>query len=65
MSNSMRKALSYVTAVLLAVSCLAQTVCADIAPDPIRRAVSYMPLILIVVAIAAVLLIIKLFFVKK
>ncbi|MBQ6559601.1 MAG: hypothetical protein IJL85_02100 [Erysipelotrichaceae bacterium] len=43
---------------------LTRVVCADIAPDPIIRTVSYLPIVLIVAVIIIVLLLIKKFFKK-
>ena len=41
------------------------TVHADIAPDPVRQAVNYGPLVLVFAVVAAALVLIKKFFGKK
>ena len=43
---------------------LTRVVCADIAPDPISRTVSYLPIILIVAVVIIAILLIKKFFKK-
>ena len=43
---------------------LTRVVCADIAPDPISRTVSYLPIILIAAVVIIAILLIKKFFKK-
>ena len=45
-------------------NCFINTVFADVAPDPISRTVSYLPIVLIIVVVVIAVLLIKKFFIK-
>ncbi|MBR4461462.1 MAG: hypothetical protein IKS51_02640 [Erysipelotrichaceae bacterium] len=61
MSKNILNVLSLVVTLFLG---LTRIVCADIAPDPISRTVSYLPIVLIVAVVIIALLLIKKFFKK-
>ncbi|MBQ6492921.1 MAG: hypothetical protein IJI92_03540 [Erysipelotrichaceae bacterium] len=59
--NNLMKSLLIAVTLL---NCFINTVFADVAPDPISRTVSYLPIVLIIVVVVIAVLLIKKFFIK-
>ena len=59
--NNLMKSLLIAVTLL---NCFINTVFADVAPDPISRTVSYLPIVLIIVVVVIAVLLIKKFFIN-
>ena len=62
--SAVMKKLSVLLVSVLLVSVSAFRVYADIAPDPVTRSISYLPIILVVIVVIAAFILIKKFFKK-